>query len=138
MPSVATGCCVSLVVENDIQASSCFSVDHTIMGFTPINYDLIMPRQSYTLMYFLPLAVEDKKVFEFSDYFFGMIIEQSEVRYLKIQMPSRKSTWLWLDLKCDMTLLTLSVHARQGYSSCPVCLSVCLSVRFLYSAFPCF
>ena len=84
MPSVATGCCVSLVVENDIQASSCFSVDHTIMGFTPINYDLIMPRQSYTLMYFLPLAVEDKKVFEFSDYFFGMIIEQSEVRYLKI------------------------------------------------------
>ena len=37
---------------------------------------------SDTLMYFLPLAVEDKKVFEFSDYFFGMIIEQSEVRYL--------------------------------------------------------
>ena len=31
---------------------------------------------------FFPLAVEDKKVFEFSDYFFGMIIEQSEVRYL--------------------------------------------------------
>ncbi len=25
-------------------------------------------------------------------------------------------------------LLTLSTHAREGYSSCPVCLSVCLSL----------
>ena len=44
---------------------------------------------------FLPVAVEDKKVFEFSDYFFGMIIEQSEVR-----SPNRDLTGMWLYELC--------------------------------------
>ena len=29
--------------------------------------------------------------------------------------------------------LTLGAHAQEGYSSCPVCLSVCLSIDNIYS-----
>ena len=44
------------------------------------------------------------------------------------------SAFLFFD-GCDeinyISLLTLGAHAPEGYGSCPVCVSVCLSVRNL-------
>ena len=31
-------------------------------------------------------------------------------------------------VKQEQSLLTLGAHAQEGYGTCPVCLSVCLSV----------
>ena len=75
-----------------------------------------------TELLFIPL------ILDYSGYIFRLHIYGIS-KWLLTQLTQAHN--VYRNSVCECTLLTLGAHAPEGYGSCPVCVSVCLSVRNL-------